>query len=79
MRKRIGFVALAFLFALASTYARTTKLFALVSYGPPQEVQAAISNRGERKEEGGGGKGERGREVHGVLERKAGDYLSVGG
>ena len=43
MRRRIVVtVALAFLFALASTYAQTTDFFALMKTGTPQEIQAAI-------------------------------------
>jgi ankyrin repeat protein len=44
MRKRIGIVALAFLFALASAYAQTKDFFELVKTGTPQDVQAAIQN-----------------------------------
>ena len=42
MRKRIGLASLAFLFALASTYAQTTNFFELARTGTPQDVQAAI-------------------------------------
>ena len=42
MRKRIGIVALAFLFALTSAYAQTKDFFELVKAGTPQDVQAAI-------------------------------------
>ena len=41
MKKRIGLVALAFLFTLASTHAQTKDFFELVKTGTPQSVQAA--------------------------------------
>jgi ankyrin repeat protein len=42
MRKRVGLIVLASLFALSSIHAQTTDFFELVKTGTPQDVQAAI-------------------------------------
>src|SRR5271157_1930393 len=42
MRKRTGFMALAFLLALASAYGQTTDFLELVKTGTPQQIQVAI-------------------------------------
>ena len=49
MKKRIGTVAVALLFALASAYSQTTDLFELVETGTPRDVQAAIDKGADVK------------------------------
>src|SRR5271157_1112001 len=47
MRRRMGGIALAFLFALSSACAQTTSLFELVKTGTPQTIQTAIDQGGD--------------------------------
>ena len=49
MSKRIGTLGVAFLFALASTYAQTKDFFELVKTGTTQDVQAAVNKGADIK------------------------------